>query len=195
MATTIRCGKCRSIHSSVAEVKACYANFNRPPGWAEAKAASDEADRILSGQAQMSKWDNELPPANLDEQRSRGINRPKFTGNGKGSFAEVKALLAEVPDGYYATRRTGEDGKLRFYRVKRAPNGFVKVQQQSSDDLYPVATGALRKVAEAILADGIAKAGLAYAESVGRCYRCGRTLTDENNPFKAVGLGPDCGLK
>lgn len=38
-------------------------------------------------------------------------------------------------------------------------------------------------------------AAAAYAEKSGNCAKCGRTLTApvEENPFRAVGLGPECG--
>lgn len=40
-------------------------------------------------------------------------------------------------------------------------------------------------------------AATAYAEKSGNCAACGRTLTApvEENPFRAVGLGPECGKK
>ena len=97
--------------------------------------------------------------------------------------------------GYYAARVTDTDGvvKVKFYRIKKVANGRVYVDAQASDDYWPVRSpSALTMVLGAIAKDPEA-AALLYATELGRCCRCGRTLTDETS--RRVGMGPECRSK
>jgi len=96
----------------------------------------------------------------------------------------------DVPDGYYAVAT--EAGPLGFYRVSTwKDSGNRKVQVQASDELHPVKG---RAVADSILAKvreiTPPVAGKTYADHLGNCWRCGRTLTDETS--RAMGIGPVC---
>jgi hypothetical protein len=95
--------------------------------------------------------------------------------------------LPEVPNGYYAV---DTDNGLRFYRVKNHKNGRVYLDAQASDNLHRVPFGAYAGILGAIAADPEA-AGKRYADEIGCCYRCNRTLTDEES--RTFGTGPDCG--
>jgi hypothetical protein len=104
-----------------------------------------------------------------------------------------KALAAQVPDGRYAVRYEGD--KAHFYRVSRKANGFVKLQEQASDSWFEKRLAEYTKIFEAITKAGVENAGRLYGELIGECRRCGRALTDEHNPYKGIGYGPDCGAK
>lgn len=97
--------------------------------------------------------------------------------------------FADVPDGYYAV--TAEEGHLAFYRVSTWKSGDRKVQVQASDELHQVKG---HKAADAILAKvrevTAPLAGKLYADEIGNCWRCGRTLTDAES--RARGIGPVC---
>lgn len=116
-------------------------------------------------------------------------------GNLKAKVADLKA---KVPNGRYAVRGTvkdAEDNKLRFFFV-RERNGYLRIDQCISDDRRPVEYGPrYLRILQAIVDAGVAEAALAYADNMGECSRCGRELTDENNPYKPFGFGPDCGPK
>jgi hypothetical protein len=101
--------------------------------------------------------------------------------------------FSDVPDGYYAVLT--EAGPLGFYRVSTwKDSGNRKVQVQASDELHPVKS---RAVADAVLAKvreiTPPVAGKTYADHLGNCWRCGRTLTDETS--RAMGIGPVCATR
>lgn len=107
----------------------------------------------------------------------------------------------DVVDGNYAYIY---NGKTHFYRVTRetakygkwAGKTFIKVQERASDQLFKIYD---YKMKQAILSEirkfGISESQKFFAEKLGRCWRCGKTLTDDFNPYKDQGLGPDCGTK
>lgn len=96
----------------------------------------------------------------------------------------------DVPAGRYAIEY---NGKLRFYHVSRPDEGpwkgFVFVNEQASDDTFPVRNPHSRKaILEAIKADDDALAR--YGQELGVCGVCNRTLTDEVS--RSIGIGPIC---
>lgn len=108
-----------------------------------------------------------------------------------GTYAEqVKAAKAQVPDGRYAANVEG--GKVRFFLIKEA-KGFVKISEYASDDLYPRQWGEYAKILGAVIEAGVEEAGRRFGDEMGQCRKCGRALTDEENPYKVYGFGPDCG--
>lgn len=118
------------------------------------------------------------------------------TRNADQDRKELADLLAKVPNGRYAV---DIDGKVHFYVVKDAKNlsgrKYRTVKEKASEQLYrmyrPQQIAALRKIIEA----GLEAAGLLYATTLSECRRCGRELTDTDNPYKVYGYGPDCGPK
>lgn len=103
-------------------------------------------------------------------------------------------LLAQVPDGRYAVDR---DGKVHFFVVKPARHGsdVRVVREKASDTLHKMYRNAQAGALREILATGLEKARMLYADTLSACWKCGRDLTDTDNPFKPFGLGPDCGPK
>jgi hypothetical protein len=105
-----------------------------------------------------------------------------------------KTLSEKVPAGYYGLQ--DQDGKNHFYRVSVGRNGFFKIQEQASSDLYFIPLLRYAVILEAILAYGLDKAGKFYATETSRCRKCNRVLTDNTgNPYFEMGYGPDCGGK
>jgi hypothetical protein len=115
---------------------------------------------------------------------------------------EIKKFddYADIVDGNYAY---SYNGKTHFYRVTRqegkgkwAGRTFINVQERASDELFRIYDYAMKKaVLTTIRENGIKECQKIFAEKLGRCWRCGKTLTDEFNPYKDQGLGPDCGTK
>jgi len=92
----------------------------------------------------------------------------------------------EVPDGRYAI--PGPDGALRFYSVK-AGHSTIFVDVWASDTRYPVKNQYQKQnILKAIAADP--DSGPRFGREIGRCYVCGRTLTDELS--RSLGIGPIC---
>lgn len=105
-----------------------------------------------------------------------------------------RELAEKVPAGYYGV--LDAERKNHFYRVSVGRNGFYKIQEQASDDLYEVKLGAYAGILQHILDFGIEKAHKFYATEMSACWRCNRTLTDNTgNPYFEMGLGPECGKK
>jgi hypothetical protein len=106
----------------------------------------------------------------------------------------------DIVDGNYAIER---DGKTHFYRItrkdsKRRPGTkWIKVQERASDQLFPLAGGPANRRAtlNMIREAGPEASRMMFSERLGRCWHCFTSLTDETNPYKAMGLGPICGGK
>jgi hypothetical protein len=102
--------------------------------------------------------------------------------------------LPEVPKGRYAV--TGVNGSTDFYRVTLDKNGQYKVFLYVSDAQRPVTNWHVAiKVLRQIAKDGVEAAATRWGLEMVRCHRCGAQLTDEGNPFRHLGLGPECGKK
>lgn len=100
----------------------------------------------------------------------------------------------EVPAGRYALR---VDGVVKFYRLDRPTEGkwagYTFLKAQASDELYPIRNRAEKERIIAEIGRDIQAAATLYGVELGRCYECGRKLTDETS--RALGIGPDCRSK
>lgn len=104
--------------------------------------------------------------------------------------SDADAPFQAIPNGYYAVADSGPDD-LHYFRISRFRDGGVKVQEQASDTLHPVRRGGRRTaILNTILHVGPAAASALYGQTIGRCGRCNRTLTDATS--RARGIGPDC---
>lgn len=159
-------------------------------------------NRPTSGQdiAKITKWVSEYikaakaTTASLTEQATSPATPAPAQAKPRFVTAEM------LPEGNYALPF---DGKTHFYRVshkagkgKWAGTTFVNVQERASDELYPIENrkreGAIKW---AILDYGFEASRMLFAEKLGQCWHCTRSLTDEENPYKSHGLGPVCGPK
>jgi len=96
----------------------------------------------------------------------------------------------DIPDGYYALR--DPDGHVRFFRVSTY-RGKRKVQSQASDTLFPINFTSGHTILRQIRETGMRDSAFLYGREIGRCCRCGHTLTDEDS--RAAGIGPYCASK
>lgn len=97
--------------------------------------------------------------------------------------------FAAVEPGRYALHDVA--GKIHFFRVKAGTkNPAIRfVNEQASDSYHPVGKARAMKILARIQRDPHA-AQMLYAGELGRCYSCGRTLTDEKS--RQLGIGPVC---
>lgn len=114
----------------------------------------------------------------------------------KADKPNVKKLKAQVPDGRYAVNVPGfGQDKLQFFFVRMNRKGYVRIDQVVSDSRMPVAFGKYAAVLQAIIDVTVAAAAKAYGDGMSECSKCGRALSDPDNPYKPYGYGPDCGPK
>lgn len=95
----------------------------------------------------------------------------------------------DVPDGYYAIESTGHND-LAFYAVSHSDRYGISVKMVVGGHVDSFVrrqnvAGIVERIAADV--DGAAKR---YADEIGNCYRCNRTLTDETS--RALGIGPTC---
>jgi len=134
-------------------------------------------------------WLNETDmsfPTELPKQRVSQIIEVLVALPWKKSGGREGQEAFDVEDGRYAVEK--DDGTLMFYSVK---NGRYKtfVDVWASDTRYPIRNASeAKRILEAIKADP--DAGPRFGREIGRCYVCGRTLTDELS--RELGIGPVC---
>lgn len=104
--------------------------------------------------------------------------------------ARTRLDFSAIPDGNYAVR---EDSVVKFYRVSTSKRGFKNVQVRASDDLHMLFGKASIAVLHRIVEAGLEASQMLFAIELGRCWRCGKSLTDEES--RARGMGPDCASK
>jgi len=106
-------------------------------------------------------------------------------------YLRATTAQPQVADGRYAVE---DDGTLRFFKVKngRKP-GYVFLDIQASDDWHAIRNVTrIRTILDLIAVDQLS-AARRYGMELGKCSRCGRTLTDETS--RAYGIGPECRKK
>jgi hypothetical protein len=97
--------------------------------------------------------------------------------------------LPDVPAGRYAV--TGGDGATKFYRVGRDKKGALTLFVYASDTQHPITVvRTIIAILAQIANDGVEAAQLRWGREIGRCFTCGRVLTDEVS--RERGQGPDC---
>lgn len=100
---------------------------------------------------------------------------------------------AEVEPGRYAVELDDDHG-MRYFKVDRPTDGrwrgYTFVDEQASDDYWPVKDRTRRAAVLAAIAVDPHAALIRYGRTIGACGRCGRTLTDESS--RAAGIGPEC---
>ena len=97
--------------------------------------------------------------------------------------------FVKVDPGYYGVEY---DGVLRFYRVKEGKGrwaGRTFVNRYASDHFAKIGRHEAYESRRLIAADPQAAAER-FGKEIGRCYVCGRQLTDELS--RSLGIGPDC---
>jgi hypothetical protein len=121
---------------------------------------------------------------------------PKLADAPAGLVSKVEKFHSAtpvVPAGRYALVHA--EG-IKFYRVTKGKGrweGRTFVEAQASDDHYPIRNPESRNLILAAIAEDRLAAEQLYGRELGKCSRCGRTLTDETS--RAYGIGPECRKK
>lgn len=98
----------------------------------------------------------------------------------------------EVADGRYAVEH---EGVLKFFKLKNGRKaGYVFLDVQASDDWHPIRNPRrIDEILALIVEAGELNAARRYGIELGKCSRCGRTLTDQTS--REYGMGPECRSK
>lgn len=116
-------------------------------------------------------------------------NKPK-----EAPAAPAAPALPDVPAGRYAIRT---DGVVKFYVLDRPESGkwagYVFLKAQASDEKWPIKSPTAKAEILGRISEDIEGAAVLYGQELGKCYRCGRALTDETS--RSLGIGPDCRSK
>lgn len=126
---------------------------------------------------------------------------PGATVTAGAARRSLTAILTGVDDGYYAIPSKTGTNDLDFIRVgtnqgreNPANKGKRRVQRVlGGHGNISITYGEAIEFAEAIAALSPAErlaAQLTFGREIGRCGRCGKSLTDETS--RTYGLGPDC---
>lgn len=192
----VKCGK-GHYHDSVADVRECYnvsvtfpiTNTHRPNkypdvcikcGWL-VPAETGRVDKVED------KW----VVTHLE-----GECKPKSEKIVVG--ATGMARYEAIPAGHYATKSLTGNNDFDFWRVDIPAEGPHKGKQfvkriVGGKPEWGTTRNIKFKVMDAILAEGIDICAKRYADELGRCSRCNRTLTDETS--RMYGMGPECRSK
>lgn len=184
---TISCAHCHGIHLAIGYVRSCsgvsapQAPTHVPQDWTVPPApqpmpevsSEDAVARMRAGVERRQAEEAAAKRARYAAWRSI----PVFTGG----------------RGYYALEM---DGSTHYFKVTRPTEGKhagkTFVEEQAGDAFHKMGWERTGRVLDAIAAAPEA-AGLLYGQTIGRCYRCHRTLTDAES--RAAGIGPDCAKK
>lgn len=102
------------------------------------------------------------------------------------------ADLPDVPEGRYCIFG-GPGSSAQFFRVRRGKGqyeGWTYLDAQASDTFYPITNiGRARRILDQINKDP-KKAAVRYSHLLGKCFKCGRILT--NKVSRKVGCGAIC---
>jgi hypothetical protein len=174
---SVKCGNKRvhpdgAYHGSVDEVRFCFMGVL--PNIREVVQVSVSHQAQAGGVAVLERPQAPVAPAPVRQAQEIPVG-----GRGKGYFA--------LPGG---------DGTLHFFQVSRPQDGkykgFTFLSEQASDEFFPV-KGARKASILADIAQDPQAAGKAYADEIGNCYKCNRTLTDEVS--RSLGVGPTCAAR
>lgn len=207
---SIICGKCRSRHGSVEEVRHCYLGSHVPVGYMSTGYATKKQIKYVSDLDGDVEWATKLTTKEASNYIKRLIKEgntvttnPIENAPNRQTTMIPMDMLLNVPAGRYAVR-PDSNSKHRFFRISRPKTGNMKgsfkVQTQHGED-YKLAmviwpSGSLTWYNMSIEDDlalvvvNTNGAAIEYGQVIGRCCRCGKELTDDRSRY--FGIGPEC---
>jgi len=201
---SIKCGKCSGTHESVAQVRRCYAANGKAPANSvrSNRYAADCADcggRVEANEGRLDSNSGSWQVRHADPSLCKPVEVKKSYTSPAPEAQAPKAAerldFSDVPGGYYATANTRGTNDLDFWYVKegRRPGfRFVKRVIGGQGPQHISRTESIRAL-YAIREAGVQKAGELFADELGRCWKCGLPLTDEES--RARRMGPVCAAK
>jgi hypothetical protein len=207
---SIKCGHCKDQHETVAQVRECAGQH---PGLAQPSART--GDQITARQLDYLnklRVERGLQPLPADVKMSKkdasaaisdhlltpvNPHHPPALPPAARSASCTLPGVNRIPAGYYATDSLTGAQDTDFWFVqdgkgKWAGRTFVsRVIGGRSPQRIAYRTQSLAM--QAIHDAGVQHSAFRFGQELGRCYRCGRHLTDETS--RALSIGPDCRSK
>jgi uncharacterized protein DUF6011 len=189
---TIRCGRCKSTHETTEQVRTCYNTTTEAPPTEKQVAFITR----LAGERPSFKFSGPWTKRDASNLIDQLLAQPKEVDHQAGGENTLIALLLNVPDGYYALPSKTGTNDLDFIVVvtrntKRYVNRYLGGQGPvliTSAEQRAFAQQLSGKAPDQLLA-----LSAVFGIQVGRCGRCGRSLTDQIS--RARGFGSDCWSK
>jgi hypothetical protein len=191
---SVKCGR-GHYHDSIAEVRECYgvesAGLPRPEYRTNKYAGHCRlcGNRVEAEQGRVDKIDDKWEVSHLEGKCGPKTSKLKI---------EHTPQYADIAQGHYATKSLSGNNDYDFWRVDRPTEGqyagkaFVKRIVGGKPEMSVSRTTKFA-VLEQILSEGADVCAKRYADELGRCSRCNRTLTDETS--RMYGQGPECRSK
>lgn len=155
--------------------------------WVEGRTLIDQLKQAELDKAHGKPWDA--------PEGTKVSARPTGNDSAERSPSRPHPRLPDVPAGFYATPSATGNNDYDFWSVDRPTEGrwagrtFVdRVIGGRSNT--PVRGATARQALEAINSEGIEVARIRFAQELGRCWKCGRHLTDDES--RRLGIGPVC---
>jgi hypothetical protein len=182
-----RCGKETIMINTMSERQAAFVADMLAEIFADAPAG--EADRILARNIDRGLFaDRTATKASIDALIVKR-DAVRVARRSAARVAGAGAAMVDIEPGYYAAEY---QGVLRFYAFRAGKGrhaGRVFCNRFRSDYLDRVGAAEQAVIRAAIAAD-IAGTRKRFADEIGSCWRCARTLTDETS--RELGIGPEC---
>jgi hypothetical protein len=191
---SIKCGKCQETHESVQAVKSCYAGqkTTAPATFRENKYAGVCA---LCGETVEAETGRILPKDGVQSYDVLHLAGQCPKAASPALAASPRRDFSAVTGGYYATVSATGNNDYDFWYVKEGQKPgyrFVKRYIGGSGPIR-ISGGEAIRALQTILAEGVEKCGLRFADEHQRCWKCGLPLTDELSRSRRQ--GPVCWAK
>lgn len=194
---SIRCGNCGERHESALLVRNCYAlEVTDRPRTEASERGEDYRPNKFAGTCCLCGNPVGEGEGRIDRRDSgTGWNVSHLSGECPERKATEREDFSVVTQGYYATESTRKDQDYDFWYVKegRKPGyRFVK-RYLGGQGPIRISQGEAIKALRSILAEGVEKCGIRFADEHCRCWKCGLPLTDEVSRERRQ--GPVCWAK
>lgn len=159
------------------------------------RASDAQVHRIKNTLADLKLTDSELFEQLRVEFNAAWASRQFDVPAASAAISRLDRLVRErddrlraVPAGFYAM--PAAPGHLSFYEVRHIEPGRVLVAALGPDERHWLSRARTTVLLARIADVGVEVAAKRYADEIGRCFTCNRTLTDEES--RARGQGPVC---
>jgi Family of unknown function (DUF6011) len=209
----IRCGHCKEMHDTVAEVRDCAGVGPRrdpkegPLTMPQQKFLGDLL-RQFNCELEGNEYINTISyaagqpiiSALVDARRLKATGKSftlprgvrQLPAKARGERTPTHPPLPDVPEGHYAIPSRTGNNDYEFYRVDKSKSGrtYVKMIIGGHPEYNVNGFSNVRTILETIVKFGIDKAGYLYGQELQQCRHCNRSLTKYAS--RTLSMGRNC---